>query len=319
MFYNVYVPEIWQKRLSYIDEIEDQEELIMLARYACNRYAQIKAIPKVKDSEVIEELALTAVDWEVRFQALLYTHNQSVFIDRALNDRRSEVRELAASRIKDEECLIRIAMNDKDREVCLTASRGVRTYSNQIYLLNNCRHSNVCRDIAECIYDPVLLEDLAINHYSHKVRRMACDRISNQDVLKKVVCFEKYYDIKKIASEKISDPDAFRYIADNAKNPHIAHAAILQVNDEDFLVECILNDRIFLEIFYSVVFARIRDKSNIKRVLCQSDSFWLCRYFIRQIEDEDLLKSVLECDIDERLVLEIEKRMETLKMEVDQK
>lgn len=212
--------------------MDDDVELTRLACSDNNRFIQIKAIGKVKDSEVLEDLAANARDWQVRFEAIKYIDNQAIFIDRALNDRRCEVRQLAATRINDEDVLIKIALTDIDNDVSLTALGKIKSYSNWLHALNHCKHPQICKDISDGVFDEKVLENLTLNHHSHKVRRVACREITNPDVLKKVVCFEKYWDIRKLAFERIDDPEAFRYIAKNASNPMIAKAALYKSNEK---------------------------------------------------------------------------------------
>lgn len=307
------LPDIWKRRLEFIDDITDQEMLIHLALRDDNRFIQIKAIGKVKDKDILEEIALNSKDWEVRFEALKHIDNQSVFKRLALNDRRSEVRQLAASHIDDEELLKQIATKDIDKDVSLEALKRIKSYSNYVYVLNHCKHSDVCLDAIMNIYDEKLLEDFALNHPNHNVRRIACKRIKNQSVLKRVVCFEKYYDIKKIAFEKIDNPEAFLYIADHAKSPHITHSAIFQIPHENIFVDYILDGKVFLDIYFPMILPKVRQKSNLKRIICNSDNILLCKYLIRNIEDGHLLNQALGCNIDEKLVLEIENRIRSLK------
>lgn len=307
------IPEKWEKKLRYIDDITNQETLNDLVLYGNNRFIQIKAISKLKDKEILEGLALNAKDWQVRFEALKYIDNQVIFTDRALNDRRSEVRRLAARHVNDDETLKQIATTDIDKDVCREAFRRIKAYSNYIYVLFYCRHSKICQDAVNGIYDAELLYALALCHHSHHVRREACMKITNQHVLKTVVCLEKCWDIKKIAFEKIDKPEALLDIANYAENPHITHAAIFRIPYEHIFVDYVIDGDVFLEHYFPLLLGIIRRKSNLTRIMCNSNNFALCRYLIRHIDDEDILNECLSCGIDERLIAETENRIGTLK------
>ena len=174
------------------------------------------------------------------------------------------------------------------------------------------RHPDVALNIVYNIYNQELLEQLALSHPSHKVRKIACERITNPHVLNRVVCFEKCYEIKKIAFQKIDKPEVFMDIANHSKNPHMAHAAIFQIPYEHILVDYIIDGNVFLEHYFPIILGRIKQKSNLKRIICNSNNIILCKYLINHIEDEDLLKSMICCDIEEKLVFEIKNRINTL-------
>ena len=174
-----------------LDKIKNQKKLAEIAKQAVTD-DEIKIIDRITAPNLLAELAKNGFGACVQVAAIKKITDQNILIDRAKNAYLREARIQAMTQLADKSIVADIANNEKD---------DVRVRIPAAALIN----------------DQSVLENIALNHASSYARSMAMEKLTNNDVLIKIIDEEKDKELRNAAVKSLTDRKKLNEIADGSE------------------------------------------------------------------------------------------------------
>jgi len=136
---------------------------------------------------------------------------------------------------------------------------------------------------------------VSLDSTSYKLRIKAVNKITDQNILLKVVLEDPKYEVQLAAFNKISDPALINRLAVESKEPNIRELAIPKVTDQNLLFKLVLNDN--NSVIKTLAFNNIIDQKLIERIASECKDQKFREQAINKIADQDFLYKIALEDI----------------------
>ena len=274
----------------------------------------------ISDESSLRDLVYEKLFGDFRLLVVQRLRSEDVLRDLALNDLDYRIRRKAIRNrnLSDEETLVKIFQKDRNDVVRLEALRHIhnpdfieeladdlnpliRAYAlerlERTYEPNDDSFSSQDIDLTsiEKTEDENVLYAMANHAPSSSIRRYAFDKITDINILVKLVCNNREFANR--ALKKINDKKLLLNIALYCNDPAIQRKAVKKIDDEEFLLDAVQANP-YNDISQYVV-DRIRDESRLEVIAFNNSNPFNRKAAVNKIQSPDILIRLGEVECEE--------------------
>ncbi len=208
--------------------------------YSCDESMKLR-LSKITDEDLLKDIFLNGESERLRNWAASKVDDEDFFKDIFFKSDDIQARQTALENILDQDLLIDVASNAEDANLrfCATFNISDSDVLKKIYFESDLNRQ---KDLIMSITDDVEVStDYAFNGYDYGLRRIACERITDENVLKDLVFKESDYWTRKFISRKIHDDDFFMQIITGEYDREFRITALESLENEENIIKVAYN------------------------------------------------------------------------------
>ena len=230
-----------------------------------------RAVRRLTDQALLRQAAERDPDETVRAEAVERLTDQEYLFRLLFSDPSDDVRIAASKALTDDTLCFRTAVSHPLPAVCINAMKQIEDQQLLARILTESKDRQLCRETALSVTDPAvakelvqgmptdhedfptprvflisaiddqaMLTELALKDPDHKARRAAAGRVTDQEVLMKIIRDDTEYDlVRAAAAGQIRDQETLRDLADTYYHklaPYdIGEEALKHIEDQAYL------------------------------------------------------------------------------------
>lgn len=206
---------------------------------------RLAAAERLTDQNCLFSLVTQDPSEKVRLAACRSLTDNVLCFRAAMSDLHPDLRIIAVGHITNQQLLARIITDADNARIRLEASAVLRDPVLALELFGTMQPDNHGFAtprvfLVHSITDQALLADLALNDPDHKVRGAAASRLTDQDLLMRIIRDDTEYEhVRAAAAGQISDQETLRHLADTYYHklaPYdIGEEALKHIEDQQYL------------------------------------------------------------------------------------
>lgn len=280
---------------------DDQPVLVEIARKRSLGHAtRQRALAKLTDQTLIAELSRPGADIHIRKAAISRLTDQQTLLDLVKNDPDKKIREHAVKHLTDQKTLLEIVLaNPTDEDGHSTsgmAAAAMETITDQTMLVEIAEKvpfPPVIWNAIERITDEQLLISLATDkNRDYDIRRIATEKLTNQEIISDLAQNDTNPDIRAAATANLANPKLLASIAKNDRDDNVRKNAVKKLTDQALLADIAINDK--EEHITWSAFEKLKDQRQLAAVATHAASALMRETAIEKITDQQALAGLAQ-------------------------
>lgn len=280
---------------------DDQPALVeIVKKKSLGKTIRQRALAKLTDQTLLAELSRPSADIDTRKAAISRLTDQQTLLDLIKNDPDIKIREHAVKHLTDQKTLLEIALANPIEEdghsINGMAAAAMETITDQTMLVEIAEKvpfPPVAWDAIRRVTDEQLLISLAKDkNRDYDIRRIATEKLTNQKILSDLAQNDTNSDIRAAATANLDDPKLLASIAKNDRDDNVRKNAVEKLTDQELLADIAINDK--EEHITWSAFEKLKDQRLMADIATHAASALMREAAIEKITDQHVLAGLAQ-------------------------
>jgi hypothetical protein len=273
--------------------ISDQDALFKAASKDLVRDNRLFAISRLTDQQVLNSIVLKEQDQQIRIAAVNNMTDQALLLSIAMNDIDFSVRKEAITRVNGNDALLKIINNEDNDTIREVALRKLDNEAVCLALYQTSKSVDR-KFLIPKINDIIFLEKVALDTTDNpESRGAAIGKISSQSLLEKLATSDRYWYVRKSATQNLADQQLLAKIAVSDESHNTRAAAASNLIDQKLLAKIAVDDNSW-DVRLAAV-KNIHDNTILKLIVKDDNEYDTVRLeALKNVTDEKFLAYITE-------------------------